>query len=220
MEGRTRAFSMDDSSVDYTSILDQEDMVRRWSEDVVDLELRDSVRLNKLYRQLQRQVYCRNRDGARGGATFVSKNDVTEDLLKETDRLRRHSLSTRNIQKRRKRSSTMRRVLLKQTVVEKNSSCIRICEDDESEPEIQSVATSSSTLLPVNRSTTSSLDSTKAREKSTARAIITGGTMTIILLAASLVTTTFLMSPVIEEFLDKANESSQNLSTSFNTTNV
>ena len=42
---------MDDSSVDYTSILDQEDMVRRWSEDVVDIELRDSVRLNKLYRK-------------------------------------------------------------------------------------------------------------------------------------------------------------------------
>ena len=51
MEGRSRALSMDDSSVDYTSILDQEDMVRRWSEDVVDIELRDSVRLNKLYRK-------------------------------------------------------------------------------------------------------------------------------------------------------------------------
>ena len=47
---------MDDSSVDYTSILDQEDMVRRWSEDVVDLELRDSVRLNKLYRKVGREI--------------------------------------------------------------------------------------------------------------------------------------------------------------------
>ena len=34
-----------------------------------------------------------------------------------------------------------------------------------------------------------------------AQAIITGGTMTLLLLAASLVTTTFLMSPVIEKFL-------------------
>ena len=47
---------MDDSSVDYTSILDQEDMVRRWSEDVVDLELRDSVRLNKLYRKVASEI--------------------------------------------------------------------------------------------------------------------------------------------------------------------
>ena len=34
-----------------------------------------------------------------------------------------------------------------------------------------------------------------------AKAIITGGTMALLLLAATLVTTTFLMSPVIEELL-------------------
>ena len=51
VRGRAQAVSMDDIQVDYSSILDQEDRLRRWSEDVVDLELRDNVRLNKLYRK-------------------------------------------------------------------------------------------------------------------------------------------------------------------------
>ena len=40
-----------------------------------------------------------------------------------------------------------------------------------------------------------------AKYQALTQAIITGGTMTLLLLAASLVTTTFLMSPVIEKFL-------------------
>ena len=51
VRGRAQAVSMDDIQVDYSSILDQEDRLRRWSEDVVDLELRDNLRLNKLYRK-------------------------------------------------------------------------------------------------------------------------------------------------------------------------
>ena len=39
------------------------------------------------------------------------------------------------------------------------------------------------------------------RSQKKAKAIITGGTMALILLAATLVTTTFLMSPVIEQLL-------------------
>ena len=54
-----RSSSMDDSNVDYTSLLGLEDRKRRFSEDVVDMELKDSVRLQKLYRQIQRNVHCR-----------------------------------------------------------------------------------------------------------------------------------------------------------------
>ena len=42
--------SVDDMGVDYTCILDTEDRRRRWSEAVTDSDLRNSVRLNKLFR--------------------------------------------------------------------------------------------------------------------------------------------------------------------------
>ena len=48
----------DDSMVDYLSMLGREDRQRRFSEDVVDTGVKDTVRLKKLYRQLQRQVHC------------------------------------------------------------------------------------------------------------------------------------------------------------------
>ena len=52
------AGSVDDARVDYTSLLDGEDRARRFSEDVVDIDLKDSVKLQKLYRQIQRQDHC------------------------------------------------------------------------------------------------------------------------------------------------------------------
>ena len=64
---KTRSSSMDDSNVDYTSLLGLEDRKRRFSEDVVDMELKDSVRLQKLYRQIQRNVHCRQ---SKGGWVF------------------------------------------------------------------------------------------------------------------------------------------------------
>ena len=51
---------MDDSKVDYTSLLDLEDRRKRFSEEVVDMDLKDSVQLQKMYRQIQRQVHCRD----------------------------------------------------------------------------------------------------------------------------------------------------------------
>ena len=55
---RSSISSIDDSRVDYTSLLGLEDRRKRFSEEVVDLDLKDSVRLQKLYRQIQRQVHC------------------------------------------------------------------------------------------------------------------------------------------------------------------
>ena len=49
---------MDDTMIDYTSMTGMEDRKRRFSEDVVDMDLKDSERMKKLYRQMQRQVYC------------------------------------------------------------------------------------------------------------------------------------------------------------------
>ena len=55
---RSFSITMDDTKIDYTSMLGQEDKRRRFSEDVVDIETKDSIRLQKLYRQIQRQVNC------------------------------------------------------------------------------------------------------------------------------------------------------------------
>ena len=49
--------SEDDAKVDYTSLLDLEDRRKRFSEDVVDKNLKDSIRIKKMYRDLQRQVH-------------------------------------------------------------------------------------------------------------------------------------------------------------------
>ena len=55
---RSSSLAMDDSMVDYMSMMGREDRKRRFSEDVVDMEVKDSERLRKLYRQIQRQVHC------------------------------------------------------------------------------------------------------------------------------------------------------------------
>ena len=55
---RSSSITMDDSKIDYISMMGLEEKRRRFSEDVVDMELMDSVMLKKLYRQIQRQVHC------------------------------------------------------------------------------------------------------------------------------------------------------------------
>ena len=50
----------DDARVDYDSLLDSDQRRSRFSEQLLDMELRESVRLGKMYRQLQRQINCRS----------------------------------------------------------------------------------------------------------------------------------------------------------------
>ena len=64
------SLSVDDSKVDYTSMLDLEDRRKRFSEEVVDKDLKDSVRLQKMYRQIQRQVHCRDQNKARNSVEY------------------------------------------------------------------------------------------------------------------------------------------------------
>ena len=56
---RSSTMTMDDTKVDYTSLMGLEDRRRRFSEDVVDVVTKENVNMQKLYRQIQRQVYCR-----------------------------------------------------------------------------------------------------------------------------------------------------------------
>ena len=58
VKGRPNSLSTDDSTVDYNSMLGIEDRRKRFSEEVEDADLKESVHLKKLYRQIQRQVHC------------------------------------------------------------------------------------------------------------------------------------------------------------------
>ena len=69
---KERSFSLDDAKVDYVSILGLEDRRRRFSEDIADLEIKDSVRIKKLLRQLQRDAHLH----------LQSKNNYLEILLR------------------------------------------------------------------------------------------------------------------------------------------
>lgn len=55
---RRSAVSKDDSRIDYTSVLNMEDKERRFSEDLVDFDIKSNIQMKKLYRQIQRQVHC------------------------------------------------------------------------------------------------------------------------------------------------------------------
>ena len=66
---------MDDTKVDYTSLLGLEDRKRRFSEDVVDRDTKDRVRLQKLYRQIQRQVHC-NQDNKETATVLEVQTDM------------------------------------------------------------------------------------------------------------------------------------------------
>ena len=55
---RSSSVTLDDTEIDYISMLGVEEKRRRFSEDVVDMDLKDSVKIKKLYRQIQRQVHC------------------------------------------------------------------------------------------------------------------------------------------------------------------
>ena len=59
------SLSEDDIQVDYTSMLGIEERRQRFSEEVEDMDLKDNVKMQKMYRQLQRQVYCGDNHKAR-----------------------------------------------------------------------------------------------------------------------------------------------------------
>ena len=64
---KARSYSIDDSKVDYLNrSLGLEDRKRRFSEVLVDTELKETMMLQKQYRQIQRQVDCQQSKGVWG----------------------------------------------------------------------------------------------------------------------------------------------------------
>ena len=60
---KARSYSIDDSKVDYLSLLGLEDRKRRFSEVLVDTELKETMMLRKQYRQIQRQLHSQQSKG-------------------------------------------------------------------------------------------------------------------------------------------------------------
>ena len=80
--------------IDITSIMGLEDRKRRLSEDVVDMELQERERLKKLYRQIQRQVHCRqeskmNSERWRRERSRSRSRSVCSGLIREREEDRR-----------------------------------------------------------------------------------------------------------------------------------
>ena len=57
-EHRPSSMTVDDTKIDYTSLLGTEERKMRFSEDMVDMDLKDSIKLQKMYKQIQRQIRC------------------------------------------------------------------------------------------------------------------------------------------------------------------
>ena len=72
--------SCDDARVDYTSLLGQEDRRKRFSEELLDTELRDSVQLQKMYRELQRQINCWDRNKVLSSSVLTITNTFSRSL--------------------------------------------------------------------------------------------------------------------------------------------
>ena len=58
LKRRDSATTRDDSNIDYLSVLGHDDKTRRFSEDLVDVDVKSNLQLRKLYRQIQRQIHC------------------------------------------------------------------------------------------------------------------------------------------------------------------
>ena len=50
--------AVDDTKVEYTSLLSMEERRRRFSEVLEDQSLVQTIRVEKMFRQMQKQVYC------------------------------------------------------------------------------------------------------------------------------------------------------------------
>ena len=50
--------AIDDTKVEYTCLLTSEERRRRFSEVLVDRNMSQTIRVEKMFRRIQRQVYC------------------------------------------------------------------------------------------------------------------------------------------------------------------
>ena len=78
---RDSAVSKDDSRIDYTSVLDVEDKKQRFSEDLVDFDIKSNVQMKKIYRQIQRQVHSDDNTEVIQSKKFLSVNIKSSDLF-------------------------------------------------------------------------------------------------------------------------------------------
>jgi len=214
-----RARCVDDARIDYTSLLDSEQRRARFSEELLDTELRESVRLQKMYRELQRQVNCWDKHKV-SHYDHPSRKELVHTHT-DSDRRLQAWLERKRMRDVKLKASTMS-ALAKEAQLEKNladieslrtkifvNPCdneelylnqikeipdiatVKVCDKNKnSKPERQSLVT-----FKIPPSEKHRCDEKTER----ANVMVTSGALLFILIAATLVTATFLMSPVIED---------------------
>ena len=182
---------MDDTSVDYSSLMGKEDRKRRYSEAVVDMNTKENVLVQKLYRQIQRQVYCKQEDYMM--TAWQEKKD--NPLTRSSGRQRSLSVFNENhLVGERKNSLFGPTVNGIVTLADLNT----IADIDD---EISRIRKSSANMMTEKQKTEILIRENKSQKRATA--IVTSGALTFLVVAATMVTASFLMSPTIEEMFGK-----------------
>jgi len=164
---------MDDIMVDYSSVMDREDKKKRFSEELEDKELKESLKLQKLYRQIQRQVHCTADLDEQAWSSKMEAELSCLLLLKNKElRLDRMTMQSWTKEQQQDRGEQTPDIIVTQTF-----------EDSLTMREVKSK------------------EERKKEKKKQKRSslVVTSGALTFILLAATMVTTSFLMSPMIEQ---------------------
>ena len=182
---------MDDTSVDYSSLMGKEDRKRRYSEAVVDMNTKENVLVQKLYRQIQRQVYCKQEDYMM--TAWQEKKD--NPLTRSSGRQRSLSVFNENHLVGERKNSlfgpTANGIV---TLADLNT----IAGIDD---EISRIRKSSANMMTEKQKTEILIRENKSQKRATA--IVTSGALTFLVVAATMVTASFLMSPTIEEMFGK-----------------
>ena len=178
---------MDDTSVDYSSLMGKEDRKRRYSEAVVDMNTKENVLVQKLYRQIQRQVYCKQEDYMM--TAWQEKND--NPLTRSSGRQRSLSVFNENHLVGERKNSLFTGIV---TLTDLNTNA-------DIDDEISRIRKSSANMMTEKQKTEILIRENKSQKRATA--IVTSGALTFLVVAATMVTASFLMSPTIEEMFGK-----------------
>ena len=97
---------MDDTIIDYTSRIGLEDKKRRFSVDLVDMDLKDRERLQKLYSHIHRHTHCNQQskgtlaafplNSARWRRERERSKSVCSGLIREKEEDRRKKIKARS----------------------------------------------------------------------------------------------------------------------------
>ena len=193
--------TVDDARIDYASTMGMEEARSRYSEDVVDKDLKDNIRLRKMYRQVQRQT--RSSEEGKVGTTahnpaltivYQGELAMTWKIPKDKEVLLIQN-KTKCLSSSKTKSSDM----------EKKRKHVEFVPDTKAirANSLAASTTSKNSISQKLKAIEEEYERKRLYHRRRSTVMVTSGALTIILLAATLVTATFLMSPVIEKAFGK-----------------